>query len=574
MNAGAAALVASVHILFLYPLLNTGLANRPGELTLLFLLVGPITLLILALPATGAYLLYGVFARRPLPRRWLQWRYWGGFFIFHSLGTVAVFAHNAHFYRHLLDPSSLQRLVAASALILVSALSVTLAVVPRTLARRRSARIAALAVVGAGWLVLAALSVAERPSSEAAPTVELEPLASQQPLTIFGIDGLSSELLLPLMSEGRLPAFSRLVKEGSYGALRAFPPGDGMTLWTTVLTGKEPHRHGVRGLVRYKLLGADEEIALAPRGIGFSLVRALGLIHSVPTGPEDCVVKGFADILSAFHIPSTFLGFLRTVPAANHLPALLRSPKGSAAAEQTDGMAPWWPRLVAGSSPPDPLQDEVLAKGLAADLQLLQQATRLRSEENPPQVLAVRLAGFDYVLHRFLRFHSPADFGNVPAIALERYGQSVTEYCKFLDEWIGRELEVLHGRGHVLVISSHGMRAESIVARAIRHLRGAPPMSGSHHRGPAGIFFLVGPGVRAGHKVDGARLTDILPTLLYLQGLPVARDLDGEPLTEALSGSYLEATPVSSIPSYEGVSIGEQLHDGWPEPEEEFPLFD
>lgn len=58
--------------------------------------------------------------------------------------------------------------------------------------------------------------------------------------------------------------------------------------------------------------------------------------------------------------------------------------------------------------------------------------------------------------------------------------------------------------------------------------------SGSHR--PDGILFAAGPGVRPGHRIEGATVYDIVPTALHLMGLAVPEDMDGRVLEEILAG--------------------------------------
>ncbi len=46
-------------------------------------------------------------------------------------------------------------------------------------------------------------------------------------------------------------------------------------------------------------------------------------------------------------------------------------------------------------------------------------------------------------------------------------------------------------------------------------------------------------------------MLDITPTLLALCGLPVAGDMDGRVLTEAIDGDFLRGHPVRTIDTYE-----------------------
>lgn len=53
-----------------------------------------------------------------------------------------------------------------------------------------------------------------------------------------------------------------------------------------------------------------------------------------------------------------------------------------------------------------------------------------------------------------------------------------------------------------------------------------------------GIFYAVGPGVRRGATVEGARLLDVTPTLLYQSGLPLTEDMDGRVLEEIFTDEF------------------------------------
>ena len=50
--------------------------------------------------------------------------------------------------------------------------------------------------------------------------------------------------------------------------------------------------------------------------------------------------------------------------------------------------------------------------------------------------------------------------------------------------------------------------------------------------------------------MPGARVVDVAPTLLYLAGLPLARDFDGRVLTEALEPELLKSQPLAFLPTY------------------------
>lgn len=66
-----------------------------------------------------------------------------------------------------------------------------------------------------------------------------------------------------------------------------------------------------------------------------------------------------------------------------------------------------------------------------------------------------------------------------------------------------------------------------------------------------GLILAVGEPFTAGGTFDGASVMDITPTALAAVGLPVADDMDGRVLTEAMTPSFLAANPVTTIETYE-----------------------
>ena len=67
--------------------------------------------------------------------------------------------------------------------------------------------------------------------------------------------------------------------------------------------------------------------------------------------------------------------------------------------------------------------------------------------------------------------------------------------------------------------------------------------SGMHRND--GLLFMRGPMIRKGHAITGAGIVDMAPTILYAMGLPVARDMDGKPLTDAFTYAFTAEHPVT-----------------------------
>ncbi|MFQ5546027.1 MAG: alkaline phosphatase family protein, partial [Acidiferrobacterales bacterium] len=53
-----------------------------------------------------------------------------------------------------------------------------------------------------------------------------------------------------------------------------------------------------------------------------------------------------------------------------------------------------------------------------------------------------------------------------------------------------------------------------------------------------GVFMAKGRGIRENTKIEGARITDLAPTMLYIFGIPIPDDMDGKVLTEIFTEDY------------------------------------
>lgn len=75
-------------------------------------------------------------------------------------------------------------------------------------------------------------------------------------------------------------------------------------------------------------------------------------------------------------------------------------------------------------------------------------------------------------------------------------------------------------------------------------------VSGGHDKYD-GVIIIAGRNIKKGVGITDATLLDITPTILYLMGLPVAKDMDGKVLTQAIEPSFLEKNPIRYIDSYD-----------------------
>jgi len=66
-----------------------------------------------------------------------------------------------------------------------------------------------------------------------------------------------------------------------------------------------------------------------------------------------------------------------------------------------------------------------------------------------------------------------------------------------------------------------------------------------HH--PDGIVMLWGANIKQGEQIKGAEIIDLAPTILCLMKEAIPDDMDGEVLTEAVSGAFLKENQIRYI---------------------------
>jgi hypothetical protein len=220
-----------------------------------------------------------------------------------------------------------------------------------------------------------------------------------------------------------------------------------------------------------------------------------------------------------------------------------------------------------------PWRRDLVEGALAPDVTYQRAGQVLRAAYDPP-FFATYFYGLDRVGHTFTRFADPERFGDVKPEERRRYGGVVDRYTAYVARAVGEMADGLRPGEVLLVVSGYGMRPVPQWRRAWEALTGDPWISGTHAGAPDGLLLAVGDGIRAGAVPGRASVLDVAPTILYLMGLPVARDMEGRVLTEIVDERFARAHPVTFIPSYESLAVtprGDEFLPGLPSLPEESP---
>jgi hypothetical protein len=75
---------------------------------------------------------------------------------------------------------------------------------------------------------------------------------------------------------------------------------------------------------------------------------------------------------------------------------------------------------------------------------------------------------------------------------------------------------------------------------------------------------IAGEGILSGTRVVDVDVLDVAPTLAYLLGLPIARDLPGRVVEEAFEADWLADHPRLMVPSWSEADLERLLAIGIP----------
>jgi hypothetical protein len=372
------------------------------------------------------------------------------------------------------------------------------------------------------------------------PSSRLSPLLGkkvEKRITIIGLEGLSFDFIIPLISERKLPNFSWLMDNGSSGRLINFSPNEPVTLNASFSSGKFPARHRQLSISRYRLGKMKEEMEIVPRFILFKQLVRVGFLKISPFRPVS-QAKDIWQILEGNRIPYV----------KRDWPYALESPKPSQKTEKLLGNFFNNPVLS---------NDDyfLLAKNAFFRDCVYEEVAANEKNQLQPQIFYLLLDGLNTVQTYFYKYSFPQQFGDIDQDRLDKYGPIIKKYYEFYDGLLGKYLTGLKEDELLVVFSPHGTELLPLWKRFVERLLGNPNVSSYHEFAPDGVIFFYGKGVVRGKNMEAMRIVDVAPTLLYYLGLPVGRDMDGIVRSPLFVKEFIAENPVIYISSYEELRI-------------------
>jgi predicted AlkP superfamily phosphohydrolase/phosphomutase len=414
-------------------------------------------------------------------------------------------------------------------------------------------------------------------------------------VVLIGLDAATWTVIDPLLEQDELPTMKKLITDGSSGVLLSHmspiqpfsnSASVGMRspcLWTTALTGKEEHVHGIQDMEVTIIKGLENPLPFRipyfrdyfdyfPVNSSLRKARSLwnilsdygktvGILGWWPSWPVE-EVNGFMvsdwciyDKIDRKTFPED-LYYRYEMDAVIHNAGDILSP----ILQHPDIKKSRIPKRFL-----ELLQRDILFVQIGPDL----------LNEYKPDLYAMYLKGTDVLGHLFWISYQPEAFeeesdwenyirGKTLRSKKKRFEsfkkvQIIESYYKLMDKALGELIEQMDDSMILILCSDHGMgpwRTDRALIDRFWDDQSHAMYSGNHRK--EGMIVMYGGPVRKGGNLDGATLLDIAPTILYLLGFPIPGDMPGCILSNGISEDFQNSVKPGSIRTYEtGVKLFE-----------------
>ncbi|MDX1383684.1 MAG: alkaline phosphatase family protein [Thermoanaerobaculia bacterium] len=439
--------------------------------------------------------------------------------------------------------------------ILVAAGSWLLAILVSAAVRALGERGLAFRATALGWLVILAVHVilAWRYTPVAVPEVALEEVPQidrdagfEGPkVVLLGIDGADWQVIDDLFAAGELPQLRSFVENGATGPLASIPDANSASIWASIYTGREPHRHTVLDFYTIDLPGMSAPGFFPVHRTYFK--EAVGVLERLGLAQRVTVDRSNLRSVLLWEI-ATALG--RTIGVVDGYYYSFPAPKLDPGAGYylAYGTSDYLAQIEAAD------RDEALSSLFASPTSLVEtQAGNLEGADfewqsrvlldlldrgEQPDLVSLYTHEPDSSQHGFWKWYQPRFYLGVDEAEVEEKGEIIPDFYRELDAFLGRLLPRLEPNTVVMIVSDHGHTP------CILHHQ----FQTWHRHGPPGVILMRGGPVRRGVRLEDADIYDVLPTILHLLALPVPADGDGETLVEAFEPGFRGA---AAIPSYD-----------------------
>ena len=369
-------------------------------------------------------------------------------------------------------------------------------------------------------------------------------------LLLVGWDAADWKMIRPLLEQGEMPNLAGLMSQGVSGNIATLYPPLSPMLWTSIGTGKRPHKHGIHGFIE----PTEDGMSVRPvSNLGRTTKAFWNILNQ---NGKRCLVTGWwpshpAEPLLGGMVSDLFPLRQEMDPETPLRPGTVSPPELLAELAELrihpiDVTGDILQMFVPGMAQVDQEKDKSLhdlAAIIAETMSIHAAATHLM-ERREWDLAAVYYSGIDHFSHRFMRHHAKK-IRRQDSAGPDPFEGVVPNAYRYHDAMLGRLLQLAGPDCSVMLLSDHGFHSDALLPDHIPAEAAGPAVEHRHF----GIFCLRAPGVPQGGKIYGASVLDITPTVLHLFGLPAGSDMHGKVLTNA----FPDQPEQSRIPSWDEV---------------------
>ena len=427
-------------------------------------------------------------------------------------------------------------------------------------------------------------------------SVEASAYDTKTKVLLLGIDAADWRMIDPLIEQGKLANLARLKKEGFHAQVDTLIPTASPQIWTSIATSKEPQDHGIIDWQKTVFPGftplTGEPSSLrypkdcgAPKIVKWLLKR--NIVKAAPSTSQSRTCKAFWNVFSDFGKRSATIGWLFSWPAeqvkglsvswytypfeeaANVLQRfssaglkqrtypeeLIDRIKGCVVRQNDlteDELKALHIPTVKINYDKVRFADQISPWYLSKDKTFFNIASFVLDNYNDLDVTSVFFSGIDATSHTYWTFlnkdkrferlrNQILSISDDPAFQQESRGfdRCIELYYQYTDGLIGKLLEKIDQDWTVMLVSDHGFRYDGT----------------GHEQGCKGACILYGKNIRGSAERGTVSIYDLMPTLLALSGIPLAKDLKGRVIKEAIEEDFFEQYPLRYLDTYEDLNV-------------------
>ncbi len=387
-------------------------------------------------------------------------------------------------------------------------------------------------------------------------------MSSKKKVLVIGWDAAEWKVIMPLIQQGKMPAFARLMSRGVHGKLQTLDPPLSPMLWTSIATGFRADTHGIGGFIEPTSDGEN----LRPVTSTSRKVKAIWNILN-QEGYKSNVVAWWpsnpAEPINGVMVSNLYQIATKPLEEEWEMPNGTVHPKEM---EETmkefrihphqitlNQALPFIPNLKDNIPLRSDRRTTSVIKNMA-NAGTIHSASCHLLEKSDWDFMAVYHDAIDHFSHVAMRYFPPRR-PEIPEQDFEDFQHVVEAAYVFHDRMLDRMMSLIDEENTtVLLISDHGFHCDHQRPLYIPKEPSGPAVEHS----PYGVFVMAGPGIKKnGMAISGASVLDITPTLLHHMDLPVGKDMEGK----VLHACFEEPREVQFVDSWETIPGESGMHD-------------